>query len=110
MANLGLGVPDTGAADYIDIVFDGPPSHESGRFVEVENAAGASINFGQWVQRPDGYWVLRIASEARLIAERDGEREARHRAEAALRSKDAAMQVLFDRLRAAGDDCSDLIP
>lgn len=28
---------------YIDIVFDGPPAHESGRFIEVENAAGASI-------------------------------------------------------------------
>lgn len=47
--------------EYVDIVFDGPPSHESGRFVEVENAAGASINFGDWVKRPDGFWVLRIS-------------------------------------------------
>jgi hypothetical protein len=47
--------------DYIDIVFDGPPAHESGRFVEVENSAGASINVGEWLQRPDGYWVLRLA-------------------------------------------------
>lgn len=46
--------------DYIDIVFDGPPSHESGRFIEVENSAGASISVGQWLQRADGYWVLRI--------------------------------------------------
>ena len=44
----------------IDIVFDGPPSHESGRFVEVENSTGKSIKFGDWVQRADGYWVLRI--------------------------------------------------
>lgn len=44
----------------IDIVFDGPPSHTTGRFVEVENADGASINFGEWVHRDDGYWVLRI--------------------------------------------------
>lgn len=46
---------------YIDIVFDGPPNHEAGRFVEVENDEGTSINFGEWVQRDDGYWVLRIA-------------------------------------------------
>jgi hypothetical protein len=53
-------------SDFIDIVFDGPPSHESGRFVEVENSAGKSINFGEWVKRPDGYWALRIpAPEAK---------------------------------------------
>jgi hypothetical protein len=45
---------------HIDIVFDGPPSHESGRFVEVENDQGASIGLGEWVQRADGYWCLRI--------------------------------------------------
>lgn len=47
-------------SNYIDIVFDGPPSHESGRFVEVENYKGESINSGKWIQRLDGYWVLRI--------------------------------------------------
>lgn len=45
---------------YIDIVFDGPPGHESGRFVEVDNAEGRSISAGKWLQRQDGYWVLRI--------------------------------------------------
>ena len=44
----------------VDVVFDGPPSHESGRFVEVENSEGMSINFGEWVHRPDGYWALRF--------------------------------------------------
>lgn len=34
---------------YIDIVFDGPPSHESGRFVEVENELGHSISAGEWI-------------------------------------------------------------
>lgn len=48
---------------YVDIVFDGPPSHESGRFIEVENDAGASVSFGEWVKRPDGYWALRIWSK-----------------------------------------------
>jgi hypothetical protein len=44
----------------INIIFDGPPSHESGRFVEVENDAGESIKAGEWSERPDGLWVLRI--------------------------------------------------
>ena len=44
----------------IDIVFDGPPSHESGRFVEVENMVGASINVGTWIDRGDGLWALRV--------------------------------------------------
>ena len=43
----------------IGIVFDGPPGPESGRFVEVERN-GRSINFGEWVHREDGFWVLRI--------------------------------------------------
>lgn len=45
---------------YIDIVFDGPPGHEAGRFVEVENSEGISINAREWIKRPDGYWALRI--------------------------------------------------
>ena len=45
-----------------------------------------------------------------LTAERDSEREARWKCDAALREKDRAMGVLFERLRIAGVDCSDLIP
>jgi hypothetical protein len=52
----------------IDIVFDGPPSHESGRFVEVERGA-ASIKIGEWVHRPDGYWVLRIPDPEALASQ-----------------------------------------
>lgn len=44
----------------VHILFDGPPSHESGRFVEVENDAGASINIGEWVKRADDLWDLVI--------------------------------------------------
>ncbi len=47
-------------AAFIDVVFDGPPSHEPGRFVEVENEAGASVKAGEWIDRGDGYWALRI--------------------------------------------------
>jgi hypothetical protein len=51
--------------DYIDIVFDDPPSPEGARFVEVEDSRGRSINFGESVRRHDGYWTLRIPADAR---------------------------------------------
>ena len=38
-----------------------------------------------------------------------GQREDRQKLVDALRAKDAAMGVLFERLRAAGVDCSDLV-
>jgi hypothetical protein len=45
---------------FIDVVFDGPPEHDAGRFVEVEDEHGSSIRVGEWVHRPDGLWALRI--------------------------------------------------
>jgi hypothetical protein len=45
---------------YIDVVFDGPPSRQSGRFVEVENSNGASISVGEWIDRGNGLWALRL--------------------------------------------------
>lgn len=45
---------------YIDVVFDGPPSHESGRFVEVEDNSGKSVGVGEWIDRGNGLWALRI--------------------------------------------------
>jgi hypothetical protein len=48
---------------HIDILFDGPPSHQSGRFVEVEDEYGYSISAGEWIQR-DGLWALRITPGA----------------------------------------------
>ena len=57
-----------GLTRQIDVVFDGPPGPRAGRFVEVEDEAGRSIDVGEWVERPDGYWALRsrisaVASE-----------------------------------------------
>jgi hypothetical protein len=53
---------------YIDVVFDGPPSHESGRFVEVEDDQGHSTGtFGEWIHRADGYWVLRFKTQSGMI-------------------------------------------
>jgi hypothetical protein len=46
---------------FIDIVFDGPPGPEGGRFIEVEDEQGRSINAGTWVSRPGTpMWVLRL--------------------------------------------------
>lgn len=49
-----------GFGGHIDIVFDGAPGPEGPRFVEVENGRGASIKVGEWIERADGFWVLRI--------------------------------------------------
>ncbi|MFB1500848.1 hypothetical protein [Thiocapsa sp. N5-Cardenillas] len=49
------------AADLaINVIFDGPPGPEAGRFVEVETDDGRSINAGEWSERPDKLWALRI--------------------------------------------------
>ena len=47
----------------IQIVFDGPPGPESGRFVEVEEN-GKGINFGEWRDGKDGFWYLDIPVES----------------------------------------------
>lgn len=47
-------------ASFISIVFDGPPGPTAGRFVEVENDRGQSFSAGEWRERPDGLWELRI--------------------------------------------------
>lgn len=44
----------------INILFDGPPAAESGRFVECELDDGSGVNAGEWIQRTDGLWALRI--------------------------------------------------
>ncbi|TCM51396.1 hypothetical protein [Kribbella sp. VKM Ac-2568] len=49
-----------GPVQAINIVFDGPPAHDGGRFVEVETDDGRSMRIGQWLERADGRWVLRI--------------------------------------------------
>ena len=56
------------ADEFTDIVFDGPPSHESGRFVEVEDHNGRSVNVGEWVESGDGYWRLRLRVPAEQLA------------------------------------------
>ena len=49
-------------AEHVDIVFDGPPGPEGNRFIEVEDASGRSIALGEWIERQDRRWVLRITA------------------------------------------------
>lgn len=44
----------------IDIVFDGPPDRDGPRFIEVEDETGQSIEIGEWIERGNGLWALRI--------------------------------------------------
>lgn len=45
-------------AERLFIIFDGPPGPNAGRFVEVEDAAGKSVNVAAWTERDDGTWAL----------------------------------------------------
>ena len=48
----------------IDIVFDGPPGPNTGEhhcnFVECETLDGRSVRVGEWIDRGNGLWALRI--------------------------------------------------
>ncbi len=44
----------------IRIIFDGPPGPEAGRFVEVHDADDRGVSVGEWRERKDGFWELRI--------------------------------------------------
>ena len=58
----------------INIILDGPPGPEAGRFVEVETDDGKSLNIGEWRKQPDGFWALRITALPRDARE-DARRE-----------------------------------
>jgi len=55
----------------LTILFDGPPSHVSPRFIEVEDGEGRSFNAGDWVERADGLWELQIDA-AKVAAALEG--------------------------------------
>ncbi len=47
----------------INLIFDGPPAHDGPRLVEVETDDGRAIDIndlGEWLDRGDGHWALRI--------------------------------------------------
>lgn len=45
------------SAQAINVIFSGPPGVKGGRFVEVETDSGASMGIGEWIERPDGFWL-----------------------------------------------------
>ncbi len=47
----------------IKIVFDAPPGPEAGRFIDIEDLHGCSINIGKWYKRLDGAWELVITEQ-----------------------------------------------
>lgn len=69
------------APRVINLVFDGPPAPhgpqlvevtadpggsvtlppDGPRLVEIEDDTGRSIAIGEWIERGDGFWALRIA-------------------------------------------------
>ncbi len=79
---------------YVDIVFDGAPGPDrNAGFIRVENAQGRSIAFGQWLQRDDGRWVLRMPAA----------REASEEVQAALpRSTEGERLSILPRFTQAG--------
>lgn len=48
------------ATRHVDLVFDGPPGPLAPAFVDVEDDQGRSIRYGEWIERPDGMWALRM--------------------------------------------------
>jgi len=45
---------------YIEILFDGPPSPEQKSLADVNAPSGASMDIGEWIDKGDGLWALRI--------------------------------------------------
>lgn len=48
------------ASEYVDVVFDHGPGPWPQQLVDVEDDQGRSIRYGEWLQRHDGSWALRI--------------------------------------------------
>lgn len=83
---------------FVDVVFDGSPSAQSGRFVECEDPAGRSYLAGEWIDRGNGLWALRISLAA---AEAVTDAEYNAIARAVEIPGEAAAVVLTDEQRAA---------
>ncbi len=43
----------------MDVMFDGPPGPQPGRFIDCHDAVtGESIHWGKWLDNGDGTWSL----------------------------------------------------
>jgi len=88
---------------FIDIVFDGPPGPVCGRFVEVELPDGRSCNVGEWIDRKNGLWALRIPrAHPAPDAGRDATPESIFRAASwAGGTREEALQAVWDHAQNA---------
>ena len=85
------------APQTIRVLFDGPPSSPAGRFVEVEDLDGHSIQVGEWKELRDGCWALEIpAVETRNVGA----------AEVLEREAAAELKALWDML----EGCTVIFP
>lgn len=69
-----MDLPEAEVKHY-DIVFSGPPDHVGPTFIEVEDDQGVSFKLGEWVQRADRSWVIRVpvtsdSNDVRLFQEK----------------------------------------
>lgn len=53
---LFCGCPAIPLDEPLYVIFDGPPSHESGRFVELEDASGRSVARAEWTHEEGTAW------------------------------------------------------
>lgn len=44
----------------INIMFDSPPGPHAPLFIDVVDDAGKGINVGEWIEKEQGEWALRI--------------------------------------------------
>lgn len=85
----------------------------TGTYVLSEHATIARFEGDQERDREFHHYVdadILQSTERHYRAQLESERDRAARLDAALRNKDAAMQVLFSRLKENGIDTSDLIP
>lgn len=57
---VGRGNGKEAIMKELHVLFDGPPGHESGRFVECEDENGLAHDVGHWEEDDAGLWHLVI--------------------------------------------------
>jgi hypothetical protein len=46
---------------FLHFLFDRPPGPEAPRLIEVNDDEGKSVEAGQWEERDDGKWELKVS-------------------------------------------------
>jgi hypothetical protein len=48
------------ATEFVNICFDRGPGPWPQQLIDVEDDQGRSVNYGDWLEREDGTWALRV--------------------------------------------------